>query len=972
MFAGVAGGGAMDLVDLARRPFADVAPAISGSVVYMDEGAGECAHHCAGAGFILSLGAVNVLSLERVAGTVAEATPPVDVAGLPVDPRTPVVIFTTRLLQRSKGDLLRCVGSHPGAASVTVLCAVSEEAHVAAAHAVATASGDPHAAQASGQSYERLVRDLKLAASAIMATEHATKSAPATKSPKKTGRTPKKPARRADDDFNDDGWGDDAGGDGWGDDWGETESEQSEEDEGSELDRTLDGGARGSPSFDVRYFPMPLTPLSRGAFVMPAAGAAASAAVAPPAAYRGAGSHPRSLSLTLPSPDDGGDEDGAHAPVPPGVAVLANQLCAMGAHMGVRLECFALGRTSRAVARATAAAAAPEAGAHPPPAGTAALVLVDRTADMLTPAVHDGGFLHRAVMMDRESQGLGFREEGLGGARTGTGTGPNGEADADGIGSGGLDPALPTAAARTPDDSTPGDFSRPGSVDGVLAHPRDVEACSRLATVHARSAEDAAIETKKWLRDATNLERVEPPGSSFGSFAGGSVASAELAAFAAPLAKDPKLNARHRALLELAAAVASALPGRSPRVDGVCERRDACLRVILSEAHSAAMKRRGDGSGPAAAARALVACLGDAYGPGRPGAGRGAEAAALCVAGVVTAAEAGYAEGGGVSTRLADDDDDDEDDPRKMTRSAARRTPLGVDDEAAVRDALVDAVLAPPASGGKGEREQHEWLGELGERVAEYWNARGPPVNPVNPVKPVNPVNPVNPVKPDDDDGWGDDDDDWGDDDGWGDDAAKEDPPDRTRRVPTDARRGKRPTTDPEDFELAALRLEANDRVGAFLRRVGELAHGRGEAAKRSAGSLLGDGDGAHEPLVRELVARIGAGADDEGVGADLFHAPSSLGGLLRGGVGAAMGRLGFKSAVVAKPKPSDHPRVVVFVVGGVTPAEVREVASIAEDVRAAFESGASRQSGVKVEDVCVGGTGLLAGDRDLLRVVCE
>ena len=72
--------------------------------------------------------------------------------------------------------------------------------------------------------------------------------------------------------------------------------------------------------------------------------------------------------------------------------------------MGVRLECFALGRTSRAVARATAAAAAPEnarrASSRLP--GTAALVLVDRTADMLTPAVHDGGFLHRAVMMDRE------------------------------------------------------------------------------------------------------------------------------------------------------------------------------------------------------------------------------------------------------------------------------------------------------------------------------------------------------------------------------------------------------------------------------------------------------------------------------------------------------------------------------------------------------------------------------------------
>ena len=107
-------------------------------------------------------------------------------------------------------------------------------------------------------------------------------------------------------------------------------------------------------------------------------------------------------------------------------------------------------------------------------------------------------------------------------------------------------------------------------------------------------------------------------------------------------------------------------------------------------------------------------------------------------------------------------------------------------------------------------------------------------------------------------------------------------------------------------------------------------------------------------------------------MGADLFHVASSLGGLLRGGVGAAMGRLGFKSTVVTKPKPSDHARVVLFVIGGLTPCEIREIGSIAEDVRAAFESGASRHSGVKVEDVCVGVTGLLVGDRDFLRLVCE
>ena len=54
---------------------------------------------------------------------------------------------------------------------------------------------------------------------------------------------------------------------------------------------------------------------------------------------------------------------------------------------------------------------------------------------------------------------------------------------------------------------------------------------------------------------------------------------------------------------------------------------------------------------------------------------------------------------------------------------------------------------------------------------------------------------------------------------------------------------------------------------------------------------------------------------------------------------------------------PASDPRVVVFVLRRVAGGG-EDVASIAEDVRAAFESGASRQSGVKVEDVCVGGTG--------------
>ena len=119
--------------------------------------------------------------------------------------------------------------------------------------------------------------------------------------------------------------------------------------------------------------------------------------------------------------------------------------------------------------------------------------------------------------------------------------------------------------------------------------------------------------------------------------------------------------------------------------------------------------------------------------------------------------------------------------------------------------------------------------------------------------------------------------------------------------------------------------------------------------------------------MLRELAARIGAGADDDGVCSDLFHAVSSLGGLLKSGIGGAIGRFGFKS--VAKPKPSDHGLVIVFVVGGVTPGELKEVTAAAAEVIAAAEEGTGGGGGGKVENIIVGGTGLL-GERDVLQMI--
>ena len=134
--------GGVDLVEEARRSFADVAADINGALVYMDEGAGEAAHFACGASFLFSLGALNVLSLEAVGGgranddcgdDPATAPPsqlapvvPVDFSGLPAPPAAPVVIFITRMLHVADGDVRRCIGAHPSASRVTVFCTVSE------------------------------------------------------------------------------------------------------------------------------------------------------------------------------------------------------------------------------------------------------------------------------------------------------------------------------------------------------------------------------------------------------------------------------------------------------------------------------------------------------------------------------------------------------------------------------------------------------------------------------------------------------------------------------------------------------------------------------------------------------------------------------------------------------------------------------------------------------------------------------
>ena len=127
--------------------------------------------------------------------------------------------------------------------------------------------------------------------------------------------------------------------------------------------------------------------------------------------------------------------------------------------------------------------------------------------------------------------------------------------------------------------------------------------------------------------------------------------------------------------------------------------------------------------------------------------------------------------------------------------------------------------------------------------------------------------------------------------------------------------------------------------------------------------------------MLGEIAGRVASGADDEGACADLEHAPGTLGGFLKSGVAGLAGLAGFgkggkggkgSNKLVSGPRPSDSAVVFLFVVGGVTPGEVRDAREAA--ARALGGSGAA--SGVplfggdapsKTREVLVGGTRILA-----------
>jgi hypothetical protein len=112
----------------------------------------------------------------------------------------------------------------------------------------------------------------------------------------------------------------------------------------------------------------------------------------------------------------------------------------------------------------------------------------------------------------------------------------------------------------------------------------------------------------RWLTDALRTERLTPTGVAPPK-KGVAVTATELRALAAPVAFDPKLAFRHRALLQITAVAVAAIDGGGGDVAATEQRRRTALACITRDAAAAAAARIDQGAAAAAAAQALVSCL---------------------------------------------------------------------------------------------------------------------------------------------------------------------------------------------------------------------------------------------------------------------------------------------------------------------------------------------------------------------------
>ena len=987
----------------------------------------------------------------------------VDVAGAPLPASTPVVIFTHRFLNVVAPDVVEVVRQRPETSRVFVATAATAEAHAADARAAARAAGASAAAanEIANDAKAKQERALRTAVTAILkahqshdvvthgrdAVTHRTEK----KTPGSGGPETLADARRADRADEDDAFEDDAD---WGD-WGSYEDDDTTELSRSNTVNTVNTVNTGDPRLDAlslvetrhvarsdeeededeetksrfaaAYFPAPFVPLSAGAFVFPADSAAATASLRGSRSERGSkpeaesrkDAETTSRSHSCPSYEDGTEEDGGDAPAPAGVGVLAATLAQFGfsACGFSKLECFAIGRVARAVARAVSAAGPPaeadfehsrRGGRNGKPC---ALLLVDRVADVLTPALDeafrgddDDAFLAAALRISRRrcrsypasfaSAEFTFERE----LRSGN-VGDDDDSD---------------------DDH---DHSRRRScgthevtLPGAYAHPNDAEARRFADASQRRTLLETAIAARRWVADAAREEGVflpsetTPGETSPETSRSAEVSPAFLRSTLVPFLKDPRLRLRRGAMTHAVALVAACLEDRA-RERRLRESADAgedasadsecsfafsfadAVREMTRDAGNAVAARAGEGAAAAAVAASLRRTLSSATTERRRTKAKEGEriskienrgltrasAAVLAVAAYALAGEAAAFERNALGlgrvdfSSLNDEEEEDEenetDDARfraalafrsdeKAKREKAKRvasaSPFGSRDESLLRDALADFVVQSFASSKQSDEDEAN-LTEQNENLA-----------------------------PSDEDDW------------LGNDLAAKLAA-AARRASGDSRESPEMFADSRESPRSLLG-ETRDGVERFLRRCGDVARARRRYA--SCGGLVDFAEAvtandaienrrldAHRSLAKELAERVSVGADGgRRIAAetnldcsrdsydpcdDVTHVASSLGGFLKHGVENVLGSFGLRGpTLVSKPKPSDSPTVLIFFLGGITAREIRDVRAAAANL-AVGVFGENAENGAQVEDILVGSTGLLRAEgEDLVGMV--
>jgi len=995
----------------------------------------------------------------------------VDVAGAPLPADAPVVIFTHRFLNVVAPDVVEVVRQRPETSRVFVATAATAEAHAADARAAARAAGASAAAanEIANDAKAKQERALRTAVTAILKAHESHESHEShglTRGRDVVTRQTKKKkgsGERADEEdaFAAADWGD----------WGSSEDDEKknvelsrpgtscgdpqaldalslletqydtrvhrdvhrasiarsdeEEDEDEETKRRKKSLESLESRFAAAYFPAPFVPLSAGAFVFPADSAAATASLrgSPEARQKDA----TRRSFLCPSYEDGTEEDGGDAPAPAGVGVLAATLAQFGfsACGFSRLECFAIGRVARAVARAVSAAG-PPAEADTERRGTngkpCALLLVDRVADVLTPALDeafrgddDDAFLAAALRISRRR------------CRTREGSYPASFAFADFT-------FERSGNVGDCDDDSDFDHSRRRScgthevtLPGAYAHPNDAEARQFADASTRRTLLETAIAARRWVADAAREEGVflpsdTTPGEPTEASRSAEVSPAFLRSTLVPFLEDPRLRLRRGAMTHAVALVAACLEDRA-RERRLRESADACgedtpsasseraiafsfadaVREMTRDAANAVAARAGEGAAAAAIAASLRRTLErsattersnkrETRRTRRRGLLTRASAAVLAVAAYALAGEAAAFERralglGRVDFSSLNDETSEEEDlqedsttdstrfrgafrsDEKAKRDAARvasASPFGSRDESLLRDALADFVTSSFARSDQSADGCAANLEKNEEKLFQNETLKCA----------------------------SDDDCDW-----LGNDLA--------------AKLAARLADSRDESQSRSLLEETRDGVERFLRRCGDVARARRRYA--SCGGLVDFAEAvtandastrglarvskldAHRSLAKELAERVSVGADGGGdfgnrfpktdverssdssscssACDDVTHVASSLGGFLKHGVGNVLGSFGFRggSTLVSKPKPSDSPTVLIFFLGGITAREIRDVRAAAANLSAksGFGDDTFAENGARVEDILVGSTGLLRAEgEDLVGMV--